>query len=182
MANILKAAGEEAALLALMDPYIYFGRRWATLGMWLDRRGSSAGLERMAETTRYLWFRVKKGFDWLYGGARRTVLFTIWRYYRKFGKTLPPWLRRPDRANHLIRLVRGDMAPFDGNATYFRARFGPRSPFHTDVHDTWRELIRGQLEVIAVPGHHSQIIHEPYIGALARELQKALVAARANHA
>ena len=51
-----------------------------------------------------------------------------------------------------------------------------------DTRETWRELITGKLKVVPVPGHHYQIIHEPYAAVLAGELQKSLVAARANHA
>ena len=72
------------------------------------------------------------------------------------------------------------MPSYDGDATFFRAIVATRPILHTDVHDTWNRLITGRLDFIPVPGGHSQIIREPYVGALARELEKALNAARAN--
>jgi thioesterase domain-containing protein len=134
----------------------------------------------LGETARYLWFRAKKGFDRSYAYLRRAVLFPIWGVYRRTGKSPPPWLRRPDRANHLIRLEHRRMPRYSGDATQFKAGLGPRSNYHPDAQETWRELIRGKLEVVTVPGLHYQIIHEPYAAVLAGELEKALNAARAK--
>jgi thioesterase domain-containing protein/acyl carrier protein len=180
MANMLKAAGEEVALLALLDPISYAGRQFATLGIWLERHGAPGGPRRVLETGRYLWFRVRKGYDWLYAWLRRAALFALWGHYRHAGRKPPRFLRRPDWANRMIRLEHARMPPWEGDAVQFRAQPGSRAKSHPDVRDSWDRLIRGRLEVVHVPGLHHQIIKEPYVATLAHELAKALEASRAT--
>ena len=180
MARQLKAAGEEVALLAIMDSYSFLGRHWMTLGMWLERCGHPSGRERWAKTAHYLRFWVRRKLIWLYGRAWSAALFTLWGYYRKTCKTPPLSLRRPDWANRIISWNQADMPPFDGDATYFKAGFDPGSMQHPDAHDTWRELITGELDFVHIPGNHSDVIHEPHVRAVAREVRKALKTARAK--
>ena len=178
VARHLKAAGEEVALLALLDPYSSSGRQWMTLGQWLERCGQPTGPQRLAKAADYLWFRVRRARRFFHGHVRRAVLFTIWGYYRRTGKTLPFSLRRPNHANRLIRMMRGPMPPYDGDATYFRANFNPTSRAHTDSQSTWSEMITGQLTSIPLACTHSQVIEEPYVRTVARELRQALERAR----
>jgi thioesterase domain-containing protein/acyl carrier protein len=180
MANMLKAAGEEVALLALLDPISYAGRQFATLGIWLERHGAPGGPRRVLETGRYLWFRVRKGYDWLYAWLRRAALFALWGHYRRAGRKPPRFLRRPDWANRMIRLEHARMPPWEGDAVQFRAQPGSRAKSHPDVRDSWDRLIRGRLEVVHVPGLHHQIIKEPHVRTLARELGRVLEASRAT--
>jgi pimeloyl-ACP methyl ester carboxylesterase len=132
VARQLRAAGEDVALLALLDPYSLNGRHWMTLDAWLERHGRPSSLKRLAEMARYLRFRVHRGLSYFYHCARRAVLFTIWEMYRKTGKTLPFSLRRPDHANRCIRLTRNDMSSYDGDVTYFKAGFNRTSRAHPD--------------------------------------------------
>ncbi len=97
---------------------------------------------------------------------------------RKTGKTLPFFLRRPDHANRLIRMMRGPMPPYDGDATYFKAGFNPNSKLHPDSQGTWNEVIGGKLTTVPLACTHTQIIRDPQVRAVARELQQALERAR----
>ena len=168
------------ALLALLDPYSLAGRHWMTLAMWLERCGRPTGLERLGKTAHYLGFRIKRGLRSVHGRARRVVLFRVWEHYRRTGKTLPFSLRRPDHANRSVRLARGQMPFYDGDATYFKANFNPKSKAHPDSQETWRALIRGRLDIVPLTCTHTQVIAEPHVQEVARELEKALAAARAR--
>ena len=83
-------------------------------------------------------------------------------------------MRRPDRANRLVRLEHRKIPSYDGNAVHFRAKFSRRSTAHPDMRDSWRQVIKGSLTVIPIPGLHHEIIQEPYAGPLARELAKKI--------
>ena len=74
------------------------------------------------------------------------------------------------------------MPAYAGDAVYFRARPSDPSDTHSDTRDTWDRLIKGRLEVIAIPGVHPEIIQEPMAGLLAAELGKALERAVAEAA
>ena len=106
------------------------------------------------------------------------MLFRIWEHYRKTGKTLPFRLRRPNRANRCIRMMRGPMPPYDGDATYFKAGFNPNSNLHPDSQGTWSEVIGGKLTTVPLDCTHTQVIEEPHVRAVARELQQELERAR----
>ncbi len=180
MARQLRAAGQEVAILALLDPSSHIGRNHATLDIWLARRGDPTGRRRVLEVADYLWFKVRKAYDFTYERLRRAVLFPTWGYYRRTGRTLPPFLRRPSTANKLVRIGHAKMPAYEGDAVYFRARSSPTSESHTDTRDTWDRLIKGRLDIVPVPGTHDRIVQEPLAGVLAAELGKALERAAAE--
>ncbi len=70
--------------------------------------------------------------------------------------------------------------PARADAVYFRARSGPEAKNHTDVRDTWDRLIKGHLDIVPIPGTHEQIIQEPLVQELAKELQRFLTKAQAR--
>jgi thioesterase domain-containing protein len=49
---------------------------------------------------------------------------------------------------------------------------------HPDVRDFWKQLIKGKLEVIDIPGGHSEFMHQPHVDVLARKLKPILDRAR----
>ena len=174
MANILKAAGEEVALLALLDTTTHLGQAYVNLAQWLELHGAPSGLKRIKEIRRFLWFRTRKIYDNFYQHLRRTVLFPIWNIYRATGKPLPRFMRNPRRANRLVRLEHRNMPTYQGDAIYFKADPMPGSANHPDVRGAWHRLIEGRLEVKNVPGHHDEIIKEPFVKILAIELDKKI--------
>jgi len=179
MANMLKAAGEEVALLALLDPSSHVGRAYVTLAQWLERNEAVNFPRTVYQTARFLWFRLRKAFDYLYARLLRAVMFPIWDHYRKNPRELPKSFRRPDRANRLVHLEHDLMPNYHGDAVHFRAQFSARSETHMDTRDGWNQIIKGKLTVIEIQGLHHEIIQEPEVGRLAVELAKALEKARA---
>lgn len=174
MARALKAAGEEVALLALIDSSNHVGRVYASLDEWLQRQAATKGLRRGLQTLRYGWFRTRKLCDSGYGHLRRAILFRIWDHYRSSGRTLPRILRRPDSANRLVRLEHATMPPFDGDAVYFRATSGWRLKDAPDLRDSWHRVIKGRLEVRPIPGSHATAIQETHAEFLACELADSI--------
>ena len=135
-------------------------------------------MARVIETVRYIWFRTRKLYDQTYDLARRAVMFAIWDFYRTTGRTVPHGLRRPDSANRLVRLEHANIPTYDGDAILFKARFSDRSTDHTDTRENWDRVILGRLVSHQVDGLHDQIIQEPCVESLARELAQELAAAR----
>jgi thioesterase domain-containing protein len=63
--------------------------------------------------------------------------------------------------------------PYSGPVTLFRAKAQPiLKSFGRDL--GWKKLIRGNLEIIPVPGNHRSIFDEPYVLGVARHLIRCL--------
>jgi len=180
LAEMLKQAGEEVALLAILDTAAVSGRRHLGLGPWLARCHPTSVAERLGLVGQYASYRLRKGFDSAYDAMRRAILFPLMEHYRVTDKTVPLFLRRPDRTNDLMRVQHRHMPAYDGDAVYFRTQSDPRSMSHPDTRDQWHRLIKGELTFIDVPGNHLEMIQEPYVKTLAQELEKALASARAK--
>jgi acyl-CoA synthetase (AMP-forming)/AMP-acid ligase II/thioesterase domain-containing protein/acyl carrier protein len=180
MANILRAAGEEVALLALFDPHSMVRGQYLSFGDWMARHPALRAKGRFRMMRWYWRLRISAVFNTAYDTLRRIVLFAVWEIYRSRGGRVPRFLRRPDRANRLVRLEHGEMPSYDGDAVYFKAETGYNLAARPSVYDAWYEIIKGRLEMIPVPGRHHQIIEEPYAQVLAAELTKALKSARTS--
>ena len=50
-----------------------------------------------------------------------------------------------------------------------------------DLHDGWRELVGGQIEVHEITGNHINIIKEPHVRLLAEKLRGCLEKAQEDH-
>ncbi len=176
MADLLEKSGEEVALLALLDPGNRAGGILPNWRQWMARHRREPDSGTLREALRFLWFRARKAWDGFYNRARRAIFFSIWDFYRERQWRLPKVLRRPDRANRLVRLDHDRIPRYVGDAVYFQASRSPRSAEHPDMRQSWDTVIRGELTVIPVPGLHHQIIQEPYAEVLARELDAQIVA------
>jgi thioesterase domain-containing protein/acyl carrier protein len=174
MANMLKQAGEEVALLVLLDPSSLVGRHSVTFRQWLERAEAPLGLARIPLAFRYAFYRAKTAYNNAYDRARRAVLFPIREHYRATGKPVPISMRRPDRLNLLIRFEHQHMPIYNGDAVQFRTAMRPNSMSHADVKDSWDRVIKGRLEVVPVPGRHVDILREPSVQDLAKGLSAAL--------
>ena len=64
------------------------------------------------------------------------------------------------------------MRPYAGSAVLFQAERNIRTP--ADAHAGWRELVRGGLEIYPLACKHHEIMEEPYVQDLARELTDRL--------
>jgi acyl-CoA synthetase (AMP-forming)/AMP-acid ligase II/thioesterase domain-containing protein/acyl carrier protein len=205
MANILKAAGEDVAILALIDTLSLTGQQVISLGPWLERQGAPTGGKKIKSVWRYTRLRAKRGCKRAGDRALRMVLFPILEHYRKSGKPLPATLRRPNRCNRLMQFElqnmptydgdavyfkaetgpgslnhpdRQNMPTYDGDAVYFKAETGPGSLNHPDRQDAWDRIIKGKIEFIPSSGRHRQMMVAPHIQSFATSLTKALARAR----
>ncbi len=168
MAQQLRAAGETVGLLALLDTYQYHGRhRLGHLPVWIEPEKDAlsgatpaAAAQRLALRSRFLALHARTAL-W------RGLFGAVWRFCEISGLAMPKPLQRPVAANLLaVRSYR--MRPYDGVAVLFAA-----SRYTWDRKDWdagWRALIRGGLEIEPVPGLHHEILEEPNVGVLARQL------------
>ncbi|MGE0653815.1 MAG: hypothetical protein AB7P12_19020, partial [Alphaproteobacteria bacterium] len=102
-----------------------------------------------------------------------------WQFFKSRGMPLPRLLYLPVPANDMIR--RGYRArPYDGDATLFKAELYAWA--HADQHDGWRKLIKGKLDIRPISGRHYEIVKQPHVQSLARELSDALRMAQAAQA
>ncbi len=177
MAQLLREAGHEVALLALMDTYCYHGRRTVGLKEWLGRHARQIAKLRLMDMPAYSWLRVKNLIHMAHLRERVRFFSIAWRFFEKRGRPIPRFLRRPVEANDMAR--RDYVAkPYDGDAVLFKAALHYWT--HTDAHEGWHELIRGNLEVRPVPGQHEDLMKEPHVRTLANELLACLGEARAR--
>jgi acyl-CoA synthetase (AMP-forming)/AMP-acid ligase II/thioesterase domain-containing protein/acyl carrier protein len=180
MANLLRRAGEEVALLALIDTTSHMGRRYVGFGQWLARIGAPPGPGRVGLALRYAGFRIHRAYRALLVWGCRLVLFPLRAFYRATGLPVPFFIFRPDRFNALVRVEHENMPPYEGDAIFFKTTIGPDSMSHPDTKDSWDQVIRGKLDVVPVPGTHETILQDSHAGPLAEELQRFLTKAQAG--
>ena len=169
MAQQLQAAGEEVALLALIDTFSGVGSRHVAMPQRLARhRQAMAGLP-LSERSAYVLLRARK----ITARAERSLS-------RRF---LPAtgWLKRRDARVSSIRGSRDaleeissayQLKPYRGDAVLFKADLVAGR--HTDSHDGWQGLIEGDLQVIPITGGHLDILREPHVRGLASKLAECL--------
>jgi acyl-CoA synthetase (AMP-forming)/AMP-acid ligase II/thioesterase domain-containing protein/acyl carrier protein len=177
MAQQLRAAGAEVGMLALLDSYCRVGRSRIGLGGWLRRHTGRLSELKASQVPAYLLRRVGNLAVMMAMSARLAAFAAAWRYCERRGRAVPKFLRRVEDANTLARR-NYRAATYDGDAVLFKARLYAWT--HPDAHDGWSRLIRGRLQVRPIPGYHYDIMKEPHVGALARELKESLSAARSG--
>ncbi len=184
MACQLAAAGEEVALLALLDTYPagYFkllpgsGTAAQRVGRWarkIETHLANLGQLGTMEKVVYVLTKLK------YAPAKiKHKLFRrAYKIYKRIGRPLPPVLRNIEELN--FTAVK-DYVPqaYPGCATLFLASDLTGA---YDVQDGWRELVRGGIEVHEIPSNHLDIIKEPHVRVLAQELRACLDRAQQDH-
>lgn len=182
MACQLKAAGEEVALLALLDTYPagYFkllphgkasrGRMQQMLervrahAANLGELGFAAKLTYLANKLKYAPAKIK------HKAYRRA-----YKMYERIGRPLPTVLKNIEELNFMAAR---EYLPqvYSGRATLFSATDLTAS---FDVEDGWRQLV-DELEVHKIPGNHLDMIKEPHVQVLAEKLRLCLNTADAR--
>jgi amino acid adenylation domain-containing protein len=178
MACQLMAAGEDVALLALLDAYPagYFkllpgSGSFSQRVQRVFRKAQThrqnlqqlSGLQKLEYVSGKLRFAPAK--------ARHKLYRRAYKFYRRIGRPLPPVLRNIEELN--FAAVK-DYVPqvYPGRATIFLASDDLTAAY--DVEEGWQGLAAGGLEKIRVPGNHLDIIKEPHVGVLAKELRACL--------
>ena len=186
-AQQLKAAGQEVALLVLiqsMHPVAFhfkpgtpFLRRWwyrMTKRMDLERENRShAGRG-------YAWERYRRTWDMVC--ARIAIARD-----NKVGKRPTDLSRLPKlyifealRMEHGKALRKYDPRPYAGDVVLFRAS-KQLSGLMADERLGWKPFFNSGLEVCEVPGHQQNLMLEPNVRRLAKELNSRLNAAQQRH-
>jgi acyl-CoA synthetase (AMP-forming)/AMP-acid ligase II/thioesterase domain-containing protein/acyl carrier protein len=176
MAQQLRAAGEEVALLALFDSASGYGQRRVTTADWLAHHRERLRALPFTRVPAYLWLRGRNLAEMIYMRLRLRSFSMAWRYFESRGRPIPRILHRPVPANDMIRSGYRPR-PYGGDATLFKAERYAWT--HADAHDGWFELIKGKLEIRPISGRHYEIVKQPHVQTLAAELSDALDQARA---
>jgi len=180
MACQLEAAGEQVALLALLD--VYPAGYFKLLPKANDLR------ERMQRSTRRVTSHVNNlrqlGLFGKIGYLRSKLAYApakikhklyrrAYKIYRSIGRPLPAVLKNIEELNCSATK---EYVPqnYPGRATLFSASDLTAS---YDVEDGWRQLV-AELEVHKIPGNHLDIIREPHVQVLAEKLNLCLQAAQ----
>ena len=177
MACQLEVLGEKVGLLALLDTY--------PAGYFKLLPGSSTRGQRMARRMKK-WrahvtnLRVLNSGDkiryllnkmtYAPAKAKHKIYRRAYKLYRKFGRPLPAVLQNIEEIN--FAAVK-DFQPqvYSGDVTLFLAS-DLTSDY--DLHDGWKELVRGKIETHEISGNHINIIKEPHVGALAAQLRECI--------
>jgi amino acid adenylation domain-containing protein len=177
MACQLEGAGEQVALLALLDtfPAGYFkllpGN--SSLGQRLSRRARKwqshlTNLRTLNATDKFRYLVNK--LRYAPAKAKHKLYRRAYKIYQKVGRPLPPVLKNIEEINFTAvkdyepQIYSGDVMLFlasDLTADY-------------DSQDGWRELVRGNIESHVIPGNHLNIIKEPGVRVLAEKLRSSL--------
>jgi thioesterase domain-containing protein len=179
MAQNLRAAGEEVALLALFDTYCHAGRHRVETRDWLAHHIERAKALPLTRMPAYLKQRYRNFVKMAYMRGRMKSYSAAWHFYKARGKPLPRLLRSPVPANDMIRRNYRPR-PYDGDATLFKCELYAWA--HADQHEGWKTLIKGNLEIRPIPGGHYEIMTQPHVRTVAAELADALEKARASYA
>jgi thioesterase domain-containing protein len=172
MARQLCARGQRVAVLALLDTPVSITAdpaaarriaRWIRTVRFNARYAFHIGLATFAR---------QKLRNWRMRGRIR--LWTL--CHRLTGRADPTDLGVEEA--FLVALRDYVPAPYEGDATLFRARDELIS--YSDPTLGWGRLIRGRLEIREVSGDHDTILYEPHIGMLARVLDSCLHAVQAS--
>ncbi|MGE0650495.1 MAG: AMP-binding protein [Alphaproteobacteria bacterium] len=175
-AQILRAAGEEVALLALLDTFCLAGQRRVGWGAWFALHRERLRELSFSRIPAYVWLRARNLVEMIYVRLRRKSFTAAWHFYKSRGKPLPRLLWRPVPANDMIR-QNYRPRPYDGDAVLFKAQRNAWN--HPDQHDGWYRLIKGNLEIRPITGTHFEIMNQPHVRTVAAELADALEQARA---
>jgi thioesterase domain-containing protein/acyl carrier protein len=190
MAQQLLAAGQEVALLAILDhtpPPIRYRSALARPSFpveflvnaprWIQDDLFGDGLHKVSHRAR---IRAGAAFGKL-GGlvARRAPVDTPPEVGEFFDLTRMPDLFRRQLENHYRILRTYEPQSYRGRVVLFRARTRPLLRLHgKDL--GWQKLAKAGLEVIVVPGNHESMLKEPHVGHLAARLTDCLRQARVS--
>ncbi|MGA9725840.1 MAG: SDR family NAD(P)-dependent oxidoreductase, partial [Candidatus Binatus sp.] len=182
IAQQLHATGQRIELLGMLDTFLMNGVRASaqkrTLLQRVMRKAASMGrhLRRVVfgpERRAYLREDLAERLDAITGQGRQFIYGIL----RARGRSIPKFLHRAKDVNWYAAL-RYEAQPYPGRVTLFRATT-PLSfiDMPTDRELGWGPLAEVGVEVHEIPGTHREIMREPNVGILARELIGCLAAA-----
>ncbi len=175
MARQLRAQGQQVAVLALLDtPVDITGDPSAEAAAWTIARW----MRTIRFNTRYAFhiglapFARYKARNW-----RMRWRIRLWTLRLALTGHADAARLGVDEA-FLVALRNYVPAPYDGDATLFRAK--DELVAYSDPALGWGRLINGRLEIREISGDHDTILNEPHIGMLARVLDSCLHGVQAS--
>jgi thioesterase domain-containing protein len=175
MAQRLRAQGEAVALLAMLDTYALTGEDF--LGLWPAMLLRLKGLRRvrLGALPGYAAARLRNVTRVLAMRLPQPVFALIRRRFGGETQAVPHALRLAPLEAHAMANRAFKPEPYDGDLVLFRAA-GNRP----GRHEGWDDLVKGRFEVCEVPGGHTDILAEPRVKILARELDAVLAERQAR--
>ena len=176
MAIQLRDAGEEAALVALLDSQpVGYTKVVVAPGKvesktWLRLKTHAGQLLRGPNPVEYFRKRVRRLW--------RKVVYRSWQTayttFRKLDRPLPKLFYDVQQANYLaLRKYRPRLYP--GEVTFFYAENEPEG-FTREKQVAWAMLAEGGVCSVKVPGEHNTSLNEPHVRVLAERLAERIAA------
>ena len=180
MTRQLQSKGEHVALLALIDAYSGQGRRRATLSQWLAHRWTEFSRSSPTEMGRFLAQRLHNALGMVRDSLQRRLTTTKWWLSGVGDASSPNVLRHQSLEQTMAMAVWScRMHPLQCDAVLLKGKLHAWD--HPDLHDGWKRLILGHLETRSIPGHHFEVLHEPFVQELAAELTECLAASQSRY-
>ena len=184
-AQRLVAAGQEVALLLIIQSIhpesmgfqpgtSVFRRAWYRAAKRIDLEAenlSYRGMDYIRERSRHVWNRVR---------ARTAIALHQQHPHGAAPLSLHTVLETLS-IEHAKALAKYVPRPYSGDVVLFRASKQLRG-LMADEYLGWRGVLRGDLEVCEVPGHQQNLMLEPHVQWLAKELTSRLEAAQDRYA
>lgn len=184
MACLLAAEGQQVALLALLDTYPAGYFKLLPGSGSLRQRAIRYGRKLGSHATNMSQLSIAKKLEYVFGKlkyapekAKHKLYRRAYKIYQKMGRQLPPALKNIEEIN-FAAVKEYVPQTFAGDVTLFLAT---DLTADYDLHDGWRELIEGSIEVHEISGNHINIIKEPHVRELAEQLRGSLARAQEEH-
>jgi amino acid adenylation domain-containing protein len=184
MACQLSAQGEKVALLALLDSYPVGYGRLAPDGKSMRNKFVRSLRRVKAHLSNLKGFSLREKFIYLVDKAqyipiemKSSLWRMVFRSYQNLGRDLPDALRDVEEFNWLASR---NFVPklYDGKVTLFWASSDLRAKF--DLIEGWQTLARGGMDLHEISGTHLDMIKEPHVTDLAKQLNACLLGAQAS--
>jgi thioesterase domain-containing protein/acyl carrier protein len=172
MAHQLLSAGEHVALLVLLDSHLFGPGSRVSTGKWLRRHIKRFARLKRGERLPYLKKRVVNAAEIATGFVRKPIIARALERGAR-GRSLSP-----DRFWDIAAYASHRYRPpvIDCRTVLFRTQLYAWS--HHSVHTGWNDLVEHGVEMIKVPGHHSEFLEEPHVRQVAAELRDQIRHAR----
>lgn len=170
IAQKLLDENEETALLALFDTYAPVNKRHISFLLWLKRHKQIMSTLSPTEQPNYIFKRIRNIFDRGIALVRHKLLSVVRSSLKNSNMPAGRLLRNQDI--NVLNNKKFVPTPYEGNAVLFMTEL-PVS-FHNDLHDDWKKLVKGKLQIRKISGGHVEIMEEPIVKELAHELTNCL--------
>jgi len=186
VAQQLSAAGEQVALLVLiqtMNPdFARFTPETGLLRQWWYRAAKRTDLERENLSHRGIgyfrdrWIDVA---DVLRARAAIALNTLIGNGHRRNQKMSMRYILESLRIEHAKAYTKYRVRPYHGEVVLLRAS-KQLAGLMIDETSGWSHIVEGSLDVCEVPGHQQNMLSEPNVAQLARELSLRIKRAQQN--